>query len=59
MSQILPAEPYHVFITGGSRGIGAAAVRAFAAKGYDVAFTWHTRADAAETVLRHRRGYAR
>ena len=55
MSQILPAEPHHVFITGGSRGIGAAAVRAFAAKGYDVAFTWHTRADAAEAVLRQAR----
>lgn len=39
-----------VFITGGSRGIGAAAVLAFARAGYHVAFTWHTRADAAESV---------
>ena len=29
-----------VLITGGSRGIGAATVRAFAAAGYRVAFTW-------------------
>lgn len=30
-----------VFITGGSRGIGAACVRAFAAAGWQVAFTYH------------------
>lgn len=47
-----PALPHHVLITGGSRGIGAAAVRAFAAAGYDVAFTWHTHPDAAESVRR-------
>ena len=29
-----------VFITGGSRGIGAACVRAFAAAGWNVAFTY-------------------
>ena len=28
----------HVLVTGGSRGIGAAAVRAFAAAGYAVSF---------------------
>ena len=31
-----------VLITGGSRGIGAAAVLAFAQAGYRVAFTWHS-----------------
>ena len=30
-----------VFITGGSRGIGAAMVRTFAAKGWQVAFSYH------------------
>ena len=42
----------HVFITGGSRGIGAAAVLAFASAGYDVAFTYNAHPDAAEAVLR-------
>ena len=32
--------PETVFITGGSRGIGAACVRAFAAAGWNVAFTF-------------------
>ena len=41
----------HVFITGGSRGIGAAAVLAFARAGYDVAFTYNAHPDAAEAVL--------
>ena len=34
----------NVLITGGSRGIGAACVRAFAAKGDTVAFLYHTQA---------------
>lgn len=42
----------NVLITGGSRGIGAAAVLAFAAAGYHVAFTWNTHAGAADAVLR-------
>ena len=42
----------HVLITGGSRGIGAAAVLAFARAGYDVAFTYNAHPDAAEAVLR-------
>ncbi|TCO61109.1 SDR family NAD(P)-dependent oxidoreductase [Actinocrispum wychmicini] len=36
-------------VTGGSRGIGAAACRALAEEGFDVAFTWHTN-DAAACV---------
>lgn len=40
-----------VLITGGSRGIGAAAVLAFAAAGYNVAFTWNNHSKAAEQVL--------
>lgn len=39
-----------VLITGGSRGIGAAAVRAFAEAGYRVAFTWNSSPDAARQV---------
>lgn len=41
-----------VLITGGSRGIGAAAVQAFAQNGDDVAFIWHSSREAAEKVLR-------
>ena len=37
-------------ITGGSRGIGAAAVRAFAAAGWRVAFCWHNNRQAAEAL---------
>lgn len=37
-------------ITGGSRGIGAAAVRAFAAAGWRVAFCWHSNRQAAEAL---------
>jgi NAD(P)-dependent dehydrogenase (short-subunit alcohol dehydrogenase family) len=40
-----------LFITGGSRGIGAGVVKAAAAVGYDVAFTYRERRDAAERVL--------
>ncbi|NLG24192.1 MAG: 3-oxoacyl-ACP reductase FabG [Clostridiales bacterium] len=41
-----------VFITGGSRGIGAAAVRAFSAAGYRVAFTYLRSADRAAALAR-------
>lgn len=44
--------PQNVFITGGSRGIGAAAVYAFAQNGDNVAFVWHSSSRAAEEVLR-------
>jgi 3-oxoacyl-[acyl-carrier protein] reductase len=40
-----------MFITGGSRGIGAGVVKAAAASGYDVAFTYRERRDAADEVL--------
>lgn len=41
----------NVFLTGGSRGIGAAAVLAFAQAGYNVAFTCHSHPQAAARVL--------
>ena len=41
----------NVFITGGSRGIGAAAVLTFARAGYNVAFTYNAHPEAAEAVL--------
>lgn len=44
-------EQQTVLITGGSRGIGAAAVLAFAKARYRVAFTWHSRPDAARHVV--------
>ena len=39
-----------VLITGGSRGIGAAAVRAFANAGWQVVFCWHTNEQAARLL---------
>ena len=39
-----------VFITGGSRGIGAACVRAFAEAGRPAAFTYSARRDKAEAL---------
>ena len=40
------------FVTGGSRGIGAATARLAAARGYDVALTYLSRAADAEAVVR-------
>ncbi len=40
-----------VFISGGSRGIGAALVLEAARAGWDVAMTWHTQRDAAYEVV--------
>lgn len=42
----------HVLITGGSRGIGATAVAAFAARGDDVTFLYHRNHEAAQAVAR-------
>lgn len=40
----------HALITGGSRGIGAAAVRAFCRKGYTVTFLYEKNHDAARSI---------
>ena len=40
-----------LFLTGGSRGIGAGVVTAAAASGFDVAFTYRERRDAADAVI--------
>ena len=48
----------NVFLTGGSRGIGAAAVLALARAGYNVAFTYNAHPEAAETVLAQARELA-
>ncbi|MBR4711670.1 MAG: 3-oxoacyl-ACP reductase FabG [Clostridia bacterium] len=45
-------RPNTVWITGGSRGIGAACVRRFARAGMRVFFLWHSREDAAAAVAR-------
>ena len=42
----------HVLITGGSRGIGAEAVRAFAKEGYAVSFFYHKSHDKAQEISR-------
>lgn len=46
-------------VTGGSRGIGRATVLRLAALGYDVAFCYHSRADAAEEVAAELTGLGR
>lgn len=48
----------NVFITGGSRGIGAACVRAFAEKGYAVAFLYQKSQHLAETLARETGAFA-
>lgn len=52
----MSAPPKVMFVTGGSRGIGAGVVLAAIGAGYDVAFTYRSRRDAAETVLERARG---
>ena len=48
-----------VLITGGSRGIGAASVRAFAGAGYRVAFSYHSHEAAARALEEELGGRAR
>ncbi len=48
----------NVFITGGSRGIGAACVRAFAAKGYAVSFLYQKSQHLAEALARETGAFA-
>ena len=48
-----------VLITGGSRGIGAAAAVLFAKAGADIVLTYHTRADEAEQVVAQVKGLGR
>lgn len=48
----------HVLITGGSRGIGAAAVRAFCAAGYQVTFFYEKDQNSAEAISRETGAFA-
>lgn len=45
-----------VLVTGGSRGVGAAAVRLLAQAGADVGISYHNRADEARAVVQEARG---
>src|SRR5688572_3165736 len=47
------------FVTGGTRGIGAAIVRSLAAAGADVAFTYERSVDRAEALASELRGLGR
>lgn len=48
-----------LFVTGGSRGIGAGCARVFASKGYDVAFTYHSEESEAAKVAEEIRAMGR
>jgi 3-oxoacyl-[acyl-carrier protein] reductase len=52
-------EGKRAFITGGTRGIGAAMCEIFAREGADVAFNYNSRDDLAETVLQKIKDYGR
>ena len=52
-------EGKRAFITGGSRGIGAALCEVFAREGADVAFNYHTRDDLAELTAQKIRAHER
>ncbi len=47
------------FISGGTRGIGAALCEVFAREGADIAFNYHSRDDLAENVLEKIKAYGR
>lgn len=49
-------ENKNIFVTGGSRGIGAAIVKELANQGAKVAFTYSSQQEAAETVLKSLKG---
>ena len=53
------SPPRWALVTGGSRGIGRATVLALAGVGMDVAFTYHSRADAAAEVVAEARALGR
>ena len=48
-----------LFVTGGSRGIGAGCARVFASRGYDVAFTYHSEESEAAKVAEEIRAMGR
>jgi 3-oxoacyl-[acyl-carrier protein] reductase len=52
-------EGKRAFITGGTRGIGAALCEIFAREGADVAFNYHSRDDLAETVSQKIKAHGR
>ncbi|HKP71789.1 MAG TPA: SDR family oxidoreductase [Pyrinomonadaceae bacterium] len=52
-------EGKRAFISGGTRGIGAAMCEVFAREGADVAFSYHSREDLAETVSQKIRAHGR
>ncbi len=52
-------EGKRAFITGGTRGIGAALCEVFAREGADIAFNYNSRDDLAESVLGKVRAYGR
>jgi 3-oxoacyl-[acyl-carrier protein] reductase len=52
-------EGKRAFITGGTRGIGAALCEVFAREGADIAFNYHARDDLAESVIEKVRSFGR
>ena len=52
-------EGKRVFLTGGTRGIGAAICDVFSREGADVAFSYNSRDDLAEAMIQKIEGYGR